>query len=149
MKRRHLAGFTLIEVLVALMIVALGMGALLSALNTAAGNTIRLREQTFATWVGLNQLALTRLKQVFPSRGKTERDVEFANIRWHWQQQVEDMQIPGLKRITVAVRYADKPGDRNSPAIPSARQRSDWLTTVVGFRGDAMSAPQGTLSGWP
>ena len=143
------AGFTLIEVLVALMIVALGMGAVLSALSSAADNTIRLREKSFATWVGLNQLAATRLKQVFPSRGKSEGEVEFANAHWHWQQQVEDMQIPGLKRITIEVRYADAPGARTGAKAAATSERSDWLATVTGFRGDAMSAPQGTLSGWP
>jgi len=106
------AGFTLIEVLVALMIVALGMGAVLSALSSSADTTIRLRERTFANWVGLNQLAATRLKQTFPSKGKTEGDVDFANTRWHWQQDVDDMQIPGILRITIQVSYADSATDR-------------------------------------
>ena len=149
MKRGRPAGFTLIEVLVALVIVALGMGAVLSALNNAAGSTIRLREKTMATWVGLNQLATTRLKPVFPTRGKTEGEVDLANARWHWQQQVDDMQIPGLKRITIQVRHADKSGDRGGSAAATLSARSDWLATVTGFRGDAMSAPQGTLPGWP
>jgi general secretion pathway protein I len=142
-------GFTLIEVLVALMIVALGMGAVLSALSSAADSTIRLREKTFATWVGLNQLAATRLKQTFPSKGKTEGDVDLANSRWHWQQEVEVMQIPGLRRITIQVRYADTASDRGPATGKAMSDRSDWLATVSGFRGDAISPPQGTLQGWP
>ena len=143
------AGFTLVEVLVALVIVALGRGAVLSALSSAADNTIYLREKTFATWVGLNQLAATRLQQAFPVRGKTTGEVEFANVRWHWQQRVEDIEIPGVKRITVEVRHADAPGDRSGARATTTAERSDWLASVTGFRGDAMSPPQGTLSGWP
>lgn len=145
------AGFTLIEVLVALMIVALGMAAVLSALSSAAESNIRLREKSFATWVGLNQLATTRLKASFPVTGKTEGDVDFANSRWHWQQQVDTMQIPGLRRITIQVRHADVASDGRSAgtSATAAGNRSDWVATVTGFRGDALSPPQGTLNGWP
>jgi general secretion pathway protein I len=143
------AGFTLIEVLVALVIVALGMGAVLSSLTSAADTTIRLREKSFANWVGLNQLATTRLKQLFPALGKSEGDVDFANARWHWRQTVENMQIPGIRRITIEVRHADTntEGGRSTGATRSAG--NDWLATVTGFRGDALSSPQGTLPGWP
>ena len=149
MRPARQAGFTLIEVLVALVIVALGMGAVLSSLTSAADTTIRLREKSFANWVGLNQLATTRLKQLFPALGKSEGDVDFANARWHWRQTVEAMQIPGIRRITVEVRYADTnaEGGRSTAATRSAG--NDWLATVTGFRGDALSSPQGTLPGWP
>ena len=149
MSTRRRAGFTLIEVLVALVVVALGMGAVLSALTNAADTTIRLREKTFATWVGMNQLAETRLRQVFPARGKTEGEVDFANARWHWRQQVEDIQIPGIKRITIDVRYADKNSDGSGSTSAKRGATDDWLATVSGFRSTALTSSPGTLSGWP
>ena len=149
MRPARQAGFTLIEVLVALVIVALGMGAVLSSLTSAADTTIRLREKSFANWVALNQLATTRLKQLYPALGKSEDDVDFANARWHWQQTVEDMQIPGIRRITVAVRYADTnpEGGRSTSTMRSAG--NDWLATVTGFRSTLLNSQQGTLPGWP
>ena len=54
-------GFTLLEVLVALVIVAFGMGAVLSALSSSANNIAALREKTIAEWVGMNQIADVRL----------------------------------------------------------------------------------------
>ena len=154
--QRALCGFTLIEVLVALMIVALGMGAVLSSLSSAADSTIRLREKTFASWVGFNQLAETRLKVSVPANGKTEGDVSFANARWQWQQQVEDSQVQGIKRITIQVRHADAAGATasDSSAARTAAERGsnsqrDWLATVVGFRGDALHTPQSVLANWP
>lgn len=153
---RALRGFTLIEVLVALMIVALGMGAVLSSLSSAADSTIRLREKTFASWVGFNQLAETRLNVSLPANGKTEGDVSLANARWHWQQQVEDTEVAGIKRITIQVRYADATGATatDSNAVRTATERGstppgDWLATVVGFRGDALHTPQSVLANWP
>ncbi len=149
MKAGHQAGFTLIEVLVALVIVALGMGAVLSALTSAADTTIRLREKSFATWVALNQLATTRLRPGDPALGKTEDDVDFANSRWHWQQEVKDWQIPGIRIITIKVRYADQNADGGRSTGPTRSAGNDWLTTMTGFRGNALRSFQGTLPSWP
>ena len=156
---RVVRGFTLIEVLVALMIVALGMGAVLSSLSSAADSTIRLREKTFASWVGFNQLAETRLKAALPANGKSEGEVKFANARWHWQQQVADTQVAGIRRITIQVRYADAADAADATATAGSAARpaaghgsmppSDWLATVVGFRGDAVHTPQSVLANWP
>jgi general secretion pathway protein I len=144
--QRAARGFTLIEVLVALMIVALGMGAVLSSLSSAADSTIRLREKTFASWVGFNQLAETRLRAAQPANGKSEDDVYFANARWHWRQEVDDTQVQGIKRITIQVRYADTAG---TTASGNSARADDWLATVVGFRGDAVHTPQSVVANWP
>ena len=130
-------GFTLIEVLVALVIVALGMGAVMTALTSAAQSTLQLREKSFAEWVGLNQLSTVRLNRALPATGKSEGEIEFANATWHWQREVSDMDVPGLKRIVIEVRHA---GDEVA--------KDSWLATVVGFRGDAISTPRGVMSAW-
>jgi general secretion pathway protein I len=153
---RRARGFTLIEVLVALIVVALGMSALMGALTSAADNTGRLREKSFAEWVGLNQLAAARLKTGGPPAiGKSEGDVEFAGGRWHWLQQVSKMEIPGVLRIEVQVRRlpgaAKEESGEKAAASASAGDNvpdkgpPDWLATVTGFRGDQIAAPDGTL----
>ena len=140
-------GFTLVEVLVALVIVALGMGAALKALTSAADSTARLREKTFAEWVGFNQLSTERLKAGLPATGTKDGEVDFAGQRWHWEQTVADMDVPGLRRITILIRHAD---DTRAPrsAAPATATAANWLATVVGFRGDALQSPQAVLSGY-
>ena len=131
-------GFTLIEVLVALVIVAFGMGAVLTALTKAAENTGRLREKTFAEWVGLNQLTTARLAIVPIVLGTTEdaqKDVKMAGSQWHWRQTIEKYDIPGIVRITVEVRHADGPKDT-------------WLASVVGFHSDAITHASSDLALW-
>jgi general secretion pathway protein I len=146
-RARRRRGFTLIEVLVALLIVALGMGAVLTALTAAADNTIRLREKTFAEWVGFNQLASVGLSNAALTVGSKEGDADFAGTGWHWEQTVADMDIPGLKRITIRVRHAEEPGAQQS-APKGTAMNHDWLATVMGFHGDAISSPLDVLTGW-
>ena len=159
-------GFTLIEVLVALVIVAFGVGAVLAALSSSAVNIGALREKTLAQWVALNRVADVRLNLQAPQTGTTEGDVKnFANGDWHWQQIVTAMdQIPGLMQITVKVRrIPTKPGSssgsNNSKTITysstsgisgstSGKDSGDWITTVIGFRGDALAAASGETPTW-
>lgn len=140
-------GFTLIEVLVALAIVALGMVAAFKALSSAADNAMQMRERTFAAWVGFNQLATERLRAGPSVNGSQEHDVEFAGSRWHWQQTIEDLQLPGVKRVTIRIRHADD-DKASGKGKQGASGDGYWLATVVGFRGDALAFPQSELPGW-
>ena len=84
-------GFTLIEVLVALAIVAIGMAAVLGALTSSASTILYMKDKTLAQWVVLNQIAVQRLKvqpgQV-PQLGNSEGDVDYAGQKWHWRQEI-------------------------------------------------------------
>ena len=152
-------GFTLIEVLVALVIVAFGMGAVLAALSGSATNVAALREKTLAQWIALNRIADVRLSLQPPQIGTSEGDVKgFANGNWHWQQIVTNVQeIPGLAQVTVKVRRtsinASSSGGGSSTSGSSGSSRStakdqDWITTVIGFRGTTLAAASGEVPDW-
>lgn len=128
-------GFTLIEVMVALAIVTVGMAALLSAMSSSADNVMWLRDKTFAEWIALNRIEQTRLQFRKPSKGKTEGDVEYAGRRWRWEQEVLEVEIPGVLRVDVRVR----------PADAAAGGEGQWYTTVSGIIGDAIAPPRGDL----
>jgi type II secretion system protein I len=119
----------------------------LTALSSSADTVTRMREKTFAEWVGLNQLALARLQGTIPPTGATEGDVDFATRRWHWQQTVENMEVPGIRRLTIRVRAADPTPGQSSGTKPAADKVS-WIGTVIGFRGDAVQSPLDELSSW-
>jgi general secretion pathway protein I len=140
-------GFTLIEVLVALAIVAIGMAAVMGALTSSANTVSYLRDKTFAQWVALNQIENLRLSGQQPPTGNSDGDTDFAGRSWHWRQEVVATQIPGVERIDISVRPADlKAGDDRG-----------WFTTVSGIQGDALGMPNPaeplwgaqTLSGLP
>ncbi|HEY8507471.1 MAG TPA: type II secretion system minor pseudopilin GspI [Steroidobacteraceae bacterium] len=129
-------GFTLIEVLVALAIVAVGMAAVMHALTSAAETTMYLQEKTLAEWIALNRIAEVRLLAKKPGEGKTTGEVEYAGRKWNWEQEVQETEVPGMMRIDVSVGPADAPGGRK------------WLTTVAGIFGDAVSPARGDLPLW-
>jgi general secretion pathway protein I len=154
-------GFTLLEVLVALVIVAFGMGAVLASLSAAANNVSALHDKTLAQWVALNRVADVRLNLQTPQTGTTEGDVKnFGNGDWHWQQIITAVQmIPGLLQITVSVRRNPTSSSTSSTSnnritsstgngSSSSGKPADWITTVIGFRGDAVAASSGEVPDW-
>ncbi len=132
------AGFTLIEVLVALVIVAVGMGAVLSALSSSANTLSFLRDETFAQYVALNQIATLRLAGQQPPTGNSDGDLDYAGRSWHWRQEVVTTDVPGILRIDVKVRPKEvKGGDDDS-----------WTTTVSGLYGAAIGRADGYNPSW-
>jgi general secretion pathway protein I len=130
-------GFTLVEVLVALIIVALGSAAMLSALASSARAAERIRERMIAGFVAQNRLTETRLEPEFSGIGRREGEIEMGGSRWAWQQEVVRTPIEGVLQITVRVRgiEATAPGSTQASSA-----QTGWLVTIAGARGTAVSA---------
>lgn len=97
-------GFTLVEVVVALAIVAIGMFAVFRTIGDTAGNVSRLRDRTLAAWIADNRINEIRLTGQLPSVDETEGEVEMAGRRWRWTAKVSQTQVSGLRRVDVSVR---------------------------------------------
>ena len=100
-------GFTLLEVLIALVVVAL---ALLALTRTAGGQVSRfdgLRERTLAGWVAANVLSETRIATPLPPVGTREGRVRFGNRDWRWLLEVKATDDADMRRLNVVVFAAD------------------------------------------
>ncbi|MGA2838584.1 MAG: type II secretion system minor pseudopilin GspI [Steroidobacteraceae bacterium] len=132
MSRRRACGFTLVEVLVALMIVAMGLAALMVAVSGAARTSGYLRDKSLAQWIALNRLSEVRLNANKSAQNADTGELKFANRTWHYDTRYFDTSITSMKRIVVRV-YA---GDAKTKGNPLAESTS--------FFGTALGAPGGS-----
>jgi len=117
-------GFTLLEVLVALVIVGLGMIAVFGQVSQALTATARLRDKTLATWVGTDRITELRLARDFPNVGDRSDEIDMAGVRWQYRVKVSDVGIEDFRRIDVTVAFADQP-DRQLVEVTGFLRRVD------------------------
>lgn len=113
MPRRHNNGFTLVEVLVALAVVALTLPALLFALDQQIDGTAYLRDRSLARIVAVNRLGELRLglRGGRPLlRGSASGDEEMAERLWYWRIDSESTDFPDLYRVSIRVSDSDEEG---------------------------------------
>lgn len=106
MQPRGGCGFTLVEVLVALAVVAIAMSAVLYGLGQGIDTSAALRDRTVALWVAQNRLAQHQLARAWPSLDTTEGVTEMAGREWHWREQVSATPEPDFRRLDIEVRAA-------------------------------------------
>lgn len=102
-------GFTLIEVLVALVILALALAAATRATSAAAVNAETLRSRVLALWVAENELSRLRLTGVLPPmEGRTGEALQ-GGRSFTWRADVALTPNPSFRRVTLQVFAPDDP----------------------------------------
>ncbi|MDE3011295.1 MAG: type II secretion system minor pseudopilin GspI [Pseudomonadota bacterium] len=102
-------GFTLLEVLVAMAIIAVALGAAVRTLGQAADIGGALADRTLARWVAEDHAALLRaeLPRNFPASGQREGRIEQDRRNWHWREIASDPPESPFRRIEIHVRVDD------------------------------------------
>jgi general secretion pathway protein I len=106
------SGFTLLEVLVALVIVGTALGAGLRAVGSLAQNSAGLRTAMMATWSAENRLVQIRLGKEFPEVGKRGFDCPQGDLHLVCQEEVFTSPNPLLRRVEVSVFDIENPNRR-------------------------------------
>ena len=102
-KKATQAGFTLIEILIALAIVAIGIGASLKATTLFASNAHDLKIRLFADWAAQNRMAELRLDKAFPDFGQTRQSCPIANEDLICIETVSSTDSHLIRRIEIRV----------------------------------------------
>lgn len=110
--RRRSQGFTLLEVLVALVIVGTALGASLRAVGSLTQNSGDLRASMMATWSAENRLAQVRLAREWPPFGRRTFQCPQAELRLVCEEEVLATPNPFFRRVEVSVHEADFPERR-------------------------------------
>ncbi|MEP6656829.1 MAG: type II secretion system minor pseudopilin GspI [Betaproteobacteria bacterium] len=120
-KRKRQGGFTLVEILVALAIVAVALAAGMRAIGEATDSATALKQRTLALWVAQNRLAMAQLALPWPALGRDEGAADQAGARFVWRQSVSGTPNPSFRKIEIVVA---------EPAAPDYA-----LATLAGYIG--------------
>jgi general secretion pathway protein I len=112
-------GFTLLEVLVALLLLSLALVALVRTTALEARALAQLQEGTVAQWVAANALAELRLAEQPATIGERDGRAEMAGRRWRWRMQIAATEAPRLLRVEVEVR--PEAADGRDDGLPVAQ----------------------------
>jgi general secretion pathway protein I len=101
-------GFTLVEVLVALAIVAVALAAGFRSVAQSAETATALKARTLALWVAQNRLAAAQLEIPGPSAGERDGNETQAGALFAWHQTVSGTPNPAFRRVEITVADASR-----------------------------------------
>ena len=130
-------GFTLIEVMVALLVLAVAMTALQLRISQTLDSAAYLRDKTIAQWVAVNQLELLRIATRFgnaPPQQQLTGTAAMAGRTWYWVLTpqlitnsligVDALSSPATVLITVSAESLESA--RNSPLVSITGVTDAW-----------------------
>lgn len=115
------SGFTLIEVLIALAIVAIALGATLRAIGSLSTNTEAARARMLALWSADNALSELLISQQWPNAGRRVFACPQGGQLFVCRETVAQSETPSIRTVTVAV-YRDASSDAELAAMATALQ---------------------------
>ena len=109
---RYNAGFTLLEVMVALVIVGTALGASMRAIGSLTQNSSDLRASMMATWSAENRLSQIRLAHEWPELGQRSFDCSQGELHLMCDENVIATPNPFFRRVEISVIDAQNSGRR-------------------------------------
>ena len=127
MRSHRLAGFTLLEIMVALVIISLALAGVAGSMGQMIDTANTMRDRTYASWIAQNKITELRLSAALPEVGESGGEEDYANTTWAWSAEVSETGIENLMKVDVSVSY------------PGA---DDPVRLVTGFIGEPVAPGQ-------
>lgn len=102
-RARAAAGFTLIEMVAAIAVVAIALGAIIAGMARYTENAGYLRTRTIALWVAHNRLTELAIDRKWPDVGESNGESEMAGVTWKWKATIKATDDAHLRRVDVEV----------------------------------------------
>ncbi len=114
-------GFTLVEVLVALLILSVGLTAIAVTMGRMLSNAQLMQDRTYASWIAQNRIVQMRADGTLPEPGSESGEADFGHHTWAWRSVVSETGVENLMRVDISVSRAGE---------------EDTIKTVTGFIGE-------------
>ncbi len=103
------AGFTLLELLIAIAIFAIAGVAIMQATSNHNRTLVMIEDLTLAGFVAENELQLARLDDKWPPEARREGEAEMGNKQWAWVLESVETQDPNFRMLRIKVAPKDTP----------------------------------------
>ena len=113
------SGFTLLEIMVAVAILAISLTALSRSVGTNIRTAAYLRDKTFAHWVAMNKMAELQLASAWPNAGTDKGTSELGGNEWGWIVRVSETPNKMIRRADIEVYQSE--------------EREEMTTVLVGY----------------
>jgi len=100
---RSRRGFTLIEILVALAILAVALAAAVRSAGVAADTTSAVKERLLAGWIAQNRMAEYAVRPLWPDIGTRQGNADQAGVQFAWRETISGTPNPRFRRVEVQV----------------------------------------------
>lgn len=102
-QRAKQKGFTLIEVLLALSVIAIALTALFKATAQNVSNTQRIKEKTISHWVAMQGVTMVQLGLLQLANQEVTKVTSMLGQRWYWRAKMTSTPIKSIQQITITV----------------------------------------------
>lgn len=102
-QRAKQKGFTLIEVLLALSVIAIALTALFKATAQNVSHTQRIKEKTISHWVAMQGVTMVQLGLVQLTNQEMTKVTTMLGQRWYWRVKMNSTPIKSMQQLTITV----------------------------------------------
>ena len=123
-------GFTLLEILVALTIISLSLGALISTSGSHASSAGYLKQKTIAHWVAMNEITRLKLEKEWPGKGDTKGSSQMAGAEWYWTRSVNETEDKNSRQVEFKI-YLDENRESSLTRLVVFLSRPEETSTLL------------------
>lgn len=111
------SGMTLIEVLIALFILAIALAAVIKSMDASISSVAYTRERTLSHWVAVNKANELQLGLISNNVGEIDGKQDMAEVEWSWRINISATTDPTLRRATIEVRAREDAAEPSSVLV--------------------------------
>lgn len=109
-------GFTLIEIIIALLVISVALGAIISTTGNSVSHGAYLKEKTITLWVAENHLSEIVITKQWPTTGQHSFEITMAGKTWYLNNKVTQTPNQFIRRLDISV-YGDKAKDNSMTSM--------------------------------